>query len=139
MYYNIIYNIKNNKMVRRRINRIKRTYRRARGILGASNMLQNPAIVGALAGIFKNVANGQPPINIQGIQRRITQPNAKNPLLYFVLGHLMHNKALQAIGAFQIIDPPVADDVDDMSDEEIEALSEEIEADEIDKRKICIH
>jgi len=139
MYYNIIYNIKNNKMVRRRINRIKRTYRRARGILGASNMLQNPAIVGALAGIFKNVANGQPPINIQGIQRRITQPNAKNPLLYFVLGHLMHNKALQAIGAFQIIDLPVADDVDDMSDEEIEALSEEIEADEIDKRKICIH
>jgi len=139
MYYNIIYNIKNNKMVRIRINRIKRTYRRARGILGASNMLQNPAIVGALAGIFKNVANGQPPINIQGIQRRITQPNAKNPLLYFVLGHLMHNKALQAIGAFQIIDPPVADDVDDMSDEEIEALSEEIEADEIDKRKICIH
>ena len=139
MYYNIIYNIKNNKMVRRRINRIKRTYRRARGILGASNILQNPAIVGTLAGIFKNVANGQPPINVASIQRRITQPNAKNPLLYFVLGHLMHNKALQAIGAFQIIDPPVADDVDDMSDEEIEALSEEIEADEIDKRKICIH
>jgi len=126
-------------MVRRRINRIKRTYRRARGILGASNMLQNPAIVGALAGIFKNVANGQPPINIRGIQRRITQPNAKNPLLYFVLGHLMHNKALQAIGAFQIVDPPVLENIDDMSDEEIEAMAEE-EGEEVEEdKKICIH
>ena len=51
----------------------------------------------------------------------------------------MHNKALQAIGAFQIIDPPTADDIDDMSDEEIEALSEEIEADEDEEQKICIH
>jgi len=126
-------------MVRRRINRIKRTYTGARGILGASNILQNPAIVGTLAGIFKNVANGQPPINVASIQRRITQPNAKNPLLYFILGHLMHNKALQAIGAFQIIDPPTADDIDDMSDEEIKALSEEIEADEDKEQKICIH
>ena len=126
-------------MVRRRINRIKRTYTGARGILGASNILQNPAIVGTLAGIFKNVATGQPPINVASIQRRITQPNAKNPLLYFILGHLMHNKALQAIGAFQIIDPPTADDIDDMSDEEIEALSEEIEADEDEEQKICIH
>jgi len=126
-------------MVRRRINRIKRTYTRARGILGASNMLQNPAIVGALAGIFKNVANGQPPINIRGIQRRITQPNAKNPLLYFVLGHLMHNKALQAIGAFQIVDPPVLENIDDMSDEEIEAMAEE-EGEEVEEdKKICIH
>ena len=126
-------------MVRRRINRVKRTYTRARGILGASNILQNPVIVGTLAGIFKNVANGQPPINVANIQRRITQPNAKNPLLYFVLGHLMHNKALQAIGAFQIIDPPVVDDINDISDEEIEALSEEIEADEEENQKICIH
>ena len=126
-------------MVRRRINRIKRTYTRARGILGASNILQNPAIVGALAGIFKNVANGQPPINVASIQRRITQPNAKNPLVFFILGHLLHNKPLQAIGAFQIIDPPAADDIDDMSDEEIEAMSEEIEADENEEKKICIH
>jgi len=126
-------------MVRRHINKVKRTYTRARGILGASNILQNPVIVGTLAGIFKNVANGQPPINVASIQRRITQPNAKNPLLYFVLGHLMHNKALQAIGAFQIIDPPVVDDINDISDEEIEALSEEIEADEEENQKICIH
>jgi len=126
-------------MVRRHINKVKRTYTRARGILGASNILQNPVIVGTLAGIFKNVANGQPPINVASIQRRITQPNAKNPLIYFVLGHLMHNKALQAIGAFQIIDPPVVDDINDISDEEIEALSEEIEADEEENQKICIH
>jgi len=127
-------------MVRRHINRVKRTYTRARGILGASNILQNPAIVGALAGIFKNVANGQPPINIQSIQRRITQPNAKNPLIYFILGHLMKNKPLQAIGAFQIVDPPAADDIDDMSDEEIEALSEEIEANEDEENtEIYIH
>ena len=124
-------------MVRRRINRIKRTYTRARG--GLSTILQNPAIVGTLAGIFKNVANGQPPINVASIQRRITQPNAKNPLVFFILGHLLHNKPLQAIGAFQIIDPPAADDINDMSDEEIEALSEEIEADEDEEQKICIH
>jgi len=126
-------------MVRRHINTVKRTYHRARGILGTSNILQNPAIIGTLAGIFKNVANGQPPVNIQSIQRRITQPNAKNPLLYFILGHLMHNKALQAIGAFQIVDPPVSEDIDGMSDEEIEALSEEIEADGNEEKKICIH
>ena len=136
LFINIIYNIKNNKMVRRHINRVKRTYTRARG--GISNILQNPAIVGAIAGIFKNVATGQQPINIQSIQRRITQPNAKNPLIYFILGHIMKNKPLQAIGAFQIVDPPVSENIDDMSDEEIEALSEEIE-EEGEERKIYIH
>ena len=45
-----------------------------------------------------------------------------------------------AIGAFQIVDPPVSDDdMNDMSDEEIEALSEEIDADEDEEQKICIH
>ena len=128
-------------MVRRHINRVKRTYTRARGILGASNILQNPAIVGALAGVFKNVANGQPPINIQSIQRRITQPNAKNPLIYLLAGYFLKSKPLMAIGAFQIIDPPLSNmnNIDTLSDEEIEALSEEIEADENDERKICIH
>ena len=124
-------------MVRRRINRIKRTYTRARGIFGASNILQNPAIVGTLAGIFKNVANGQPPINVASIQRRITQPNAKNPLIYLLLGHFLKSKPLMAIGAFQIIDPPVSDDINTLSDEEIEALSEEIGADE--DERVCIH
>ena len=124
-------------MVRRRINRIKRTYTRARGIFGASNILQNPAIVGTLAGIFKNVANGQPLINVASIQRRITQPNAKNPLIYLLLGHFLKSKPLMAIGAFQIIDPPVSDDINTLSDEEIEALSEEIGADE--DERVCIH
>ena len=44
-----------------------------------------------------------------------------------------------AIGAFQIVDPPVSDDIDVLSDEEIEALSEEIEADEEGNKRICIH
>ena len=127
-------------MVRRRINRIKRTYTRARGIFGASNILQNPAIVGTLAGIFKNVANGQPLINVASIQRRITQPNAKNPLIYLLLGHFLKSKPLMTVGAFLTVDPPVSEDVDNMSDEEIEALSEEIAEDEEEgEQKICIH
>jgi len=43
------------------------------------------------------------------------------------------------VGAFLTVDPPVSEDVDDMSDEEIEALSEEIEADGNEEQKICIH
>ena len=126
-------------MVRRHINKVKRTYTRARGILGTSNILQNPTVVGLVAGIAKNMINGQPPIDVSSIQRRITQPNAKNPLIYFILGHIMKNKPIQAIGAFLITDPPVSDDGDNMTDEEIEALSEEIEADEDEEKKICIH
>jgi len=126
-------------MVRRHINKVKRVYTRARGIFGNSNIFQNPTAVGLMAGIAKNMINGQPPIDVSGIQRRITQPNAKNPLLYFILGHVMKNKPLQAIGAFLIADPPVSDDEDNMTDEEIEALSEEIEADEEENQKICIH
>ena len=125
-------------MVRRHINKVKRTYTRARGILGNSNILQNPYIVGGLAGIIKNVINGQPPVNIQNIQERISQPNAKNPLIYILAGYFLKNKQLMAIGTFLAVDPPVSEDIDDMYDEEIEALSEEIEEEEGDK-KICIH
>ena len=124
-------------MVRKRYNAAKRTYTRARG--GISNILQNPLAIGAITGVIKNTINGQPPINIRSIQRRVTQPNAKNPLIYLLAGYFLHNKPLMAIGAFQIIDPP-ADDIDTMSDEEIEALSEEIEADEDgENQRICIH
>ena len=126
-------------MVRRHINKVKRTYTRARGILGNSNILQNPYIAGGLAGIIKNVINGQPPVNIQNIQKRISQPNAKNPLIYILAGYFLKNKPLMAIGTFMAVDPPVSEDIGDMSDEEIEALSEEIEAGENDERKICIH
>ena len=123
-------------MVRRHINRVKRTYTRARG--GISNILQNPVATGLITGAIKNTINGQPPINIQTIQRRISQPNAKNPLLYLLAGYFLKNKPLMTIGAFLVIDPPVSDDINNMSDEEIEALSEEIEADEEDERA-CIH
>jgi len=124
-------------MVRKRYNAAKRTYTRARG--GISNILQNPLAIGAITGAIKNTINGQPPINIRSIQRRVTQPNAKNPLIYLLAGYFLHNKPLMAIGAFQIVDPP-ADDIDTMSDEEIEALSEEIEADEDgENQRICIH
>ena len=125
-------------MVRRHINKVKRTYTRARGILGNSNILQNPYIAGGLAGIIKNVINGQPPINIQNIQKRISQPNAKNPLLPLILGYFLKNKLLMAIGVFQIVDPPASDDIDALSDEEIETLSEEIEEEE-GNEKIYIH
>jgi len=124
-------------MVRKRHNVAKRTYTRARG--GILNILQNPLAIGAITGAIKNTINGQPPINIHSIQRRVTQPNAKNPLIYLLAGYLLKNKPLMAIGAFQIIDPP-ADGIDTLSDEEIEALSEEIDAgEEEENQKICIH
>ena len=124
-------------MVRKRYNAVKKTYTRARGILSGSNILQNPVMVGVITGAAKNMINGQPPIDFQSIQRRVTQPNAKNPLMYLLLGHFLRSKSLMAIGAFLTIDPPVSEDVDDMSNEEIEALSQEIEEDE--EQKICIH
>ena len=125
-------------MVRKHYNAAKRTYTRARG--GLSTIFQNPIMIGAITGAIKNAINGQPPINIRLIQRRISQPNAKNPLIYLLAGYFLKNKPLMAIGAFQIIDPPVSDDIDTLSDEEIEALSEEIEADEEEEnQKICIH
>ena len=129
-------------MVRRHINRIKRTYTRARGKLGGLNFLQNPIMVGVITGAAKNMINGQPPIDFQNIQRRVTQPNAKNPLIYLLAGYFLKNKPLMAIGAFQIVDPPVSDDGGNMSDEEIEAMVEEGgggEEEEEEGKKICIH
>jgi len=123
-------------MVRKRYNAVKRTYTRAKG--GLSSFLQNPMMIGAITGAIKNAINGQPPINIQSIQRRVTQPNAKNPLLYLLAGYLLKNKSLMTIGAFLIVDPP-AEDIYTLSDEEIRALSEEIEEDEEENQKICIH
>jgi len=122
-------------MVRRRANRVKRTYTRARR--GLSSILQNPIAIGAITGVIKNTINGQPPINIQSIQRRIMQPNAKNPLIYLLAGYFLKNKPLMTIGAFLIVDPPVVDDTDDMSNEEIEAMINEEE--EGENKKICIH
>ena len=125
-------------MVRKRYNAVKRTYTRAKG--GLSTILQNPVVIGAITGAIKNTINGQPPINIHSIQRRISQPNAKNPLVYLLAGYFLHNKPLMTIGAFLVVDPPVSDEIDTMSDEEIEALSEEIEEDEAEEnQRVCIH
>jgi len=126
-------------MVRRRINRVKRIYTRARGRLSGSNIIQNPIMIGVITGAANNVINGRPPIDVSSIQRRITQPNAKNPLIYLLLGHFLHNKPLMGIGAFLIVDPPVLEGVGGMSDEEIEALSKENEWSEEENKKICIH
>ena len=124
-------------MVRKHYNAAKRTYTRARG--GLSTIFQNPMMIGAITGAIKNAINGQPPINIRLIQRRISQPNAKNPLIYLLAGYFLKNKPLMAIGACLIVDPPVPDDIHTMSNEEIEALPEEIEADEEENQRICIH
>ena len=126
-------------MVRKRYNAAKRTYSRAKG--GLSNILQNPIAIGAITAAIKNTINGQPPISIHSIQGRISQLNAKNPLVYLLAGYFLKNKPLMTIGAFLIVDPPVSDDnIDTLSDEEIEALSEEIEDDEDEEdTKICIH
>ena len=125
-------------MVQKRYNAVKRTYSRARG--GLSTIFQNPIMIGVITGAIKNTINGQPPINIQSVQRRVTQPNAKNPLIYLLAGYFLKNKPLMAIGAFQIIDPPVSGEIDMMSDEEIEALSEDIEDDEDEENaRVCIH
>ena len=123
-------------MVRRRINKVKRTYTRARGILGNSNILQNPIATGVITGAIKNTINGQPLINIQSIQRRVTQPNAKNPLIYLLAGYFLKNKPLMTIGAFLVVDPPASDDINNMSGEEIEAM---VEGEEEEEKKICIH
>ena len=126
-------------MVRKHYNAAKRTHSRARG--GIANILQNPIAIGVITGAIKNTINGQPPINIQSIQRRVAQPNAKNPLIYLLAGYFLHNKPLMTIGAFLVVDPPVSDDdIDTLSDEEIEALSEEIAEDEEEgEQKICVH
>jgi len=126
-------------MVRRRTSRAKRTYTRARGILSGSSILQNSIAIGVITGMIKNTINGQPPIDFQSIQRRVTQPNAKNPLIYMLLGHFLKSKPLMAIGAFQIVDPPVSEGISGMSDEEIEALSEETDRGKEENKKICIH
>ena len=125
-------------MARKRYTAAKRTYSRAKG--GLSTILQNPVAIGAITAAIKNTINGQPPIDISSIQKRITQPNAKNPLVYLLAGYFLRNKPLMTIGAFLIVDPPVSGDIDTLSDEEIDALSEEIGVDgDGENTKICIH
>ena len=133
-------------MVKRNINKVKRTYRRASGFLGNSKMLNNPYFIGGVAGAIKNIINGKPAIDINNIQTRITQPNAKNPLLLLILGVAMNNAALKSIGVFNIVDPITATDEknidEDLSDEKVDELANEIIAntdDDIQEEKIYIH
>jgi len=119
-------------MVRKVIAKAKRVYHRGKGFLGRSNMfnINNPYIIGGIMGAAKNVINGQPAINIKGIQSRITQPNAKNPLVPLALGVMFHNTALKAIGTYLLVDPPVDEENDDITQEEIDEMADGIIAEE---------
>jgi len=115
-------------MVRKVITKAKRVYHRGRSFLGRSNMfnINNPYIIGGILGAAKNVINGQPAININSIQSRITQPNAKNPLIPLALGIMFHNTALKAIGTYLVVDPPIEEENDDLTQEEIDEIADMI-------------
>jgi len=73
---------------------------------GIGKIIENPIVIGALAGIARNIVQGKSPIDVEKIKTQITAPNATNPLLFLGAGLLLRNKTLQAIGAFLIVDPP---------------------------------
>ena len=131
-------------MVRKVITKAKRVYHRGRSFLGRSNMfnINNPYFIGGIIGAAKNVINGQPAINIKGIQSRITQPNAKNPLIPLALGIMFHNTALKAIGTYLIVDPPIEEENDDLTQEEIDEIADMIideEEEENNEQRVYIH
>ena len=135
-------------MVRKVITKAKRVYHRGRSFLGRSNMfnINNPYIIGGILGAAKNVINGQPAININSIQSRITQPNAKNPLIPLALGIMFHNTALKAIGTYLIVDPPIEEENDDLTQEEIDEIADMIidededeDEEENNKQQVYIH
>jgi len=135
-------------MVRKVITKAKRVYHRGRGFLGRSNMfnINNPYIIGGILGTAKNLINGQPAINIKSIQSRITQPNAKNPLIPLALGIMFHNTALKAIGTYLIVDPPIEEENDDLTQEEIDEIADMIidededeDEEENNKQQVYIH
>jgi len=88
----------------RRVRRIYRIYRAHKR--GIKKIIENPIIIGAVAGVLRNIANGKPAIDVEKVKTQVTQPNLTNPLLLLGAGLLLRNKALQAIGAFLIVDPP---------------------------------
>jgi len=73
---------------------------------GITKIIENPIVIGAVAGVARNIAKGQPAVDLNKIKTQVTQPNLTNPLLFLGAGLLLRNKALQAIGAFLILDPP---------------------------------
>ena len=131
-------------MVRKVITKAKRVYHGGRSFLGRSNMfnINNPYIIGGITGAANNVINGQPPINIAGIQSRITQPNAKNQLIPLALGIMFHNTPLKAIGTYLIVDPPIEEENDDLTQEEIDEIADMIideDEEENNKQRVYIH
>ena len=134
-------------MVRKVITKAKRVYHRGRSFLGRSNMfnINNPYMIGGIIGAAHNVINGQPAINIKGIQSRVTQPNAKNPLIPLALGIMLHNTALKAIGTYLIVDPPIDEEEnDDLTQEEIDEIADMIidedeDEEENNKQQLYIH
>ena len=131
-------------MVRKVITKAKRVYHGGRSFLGRSNMfnINNPYIIGGITGAAKNIINGQPAINIKGIQSRITQLNAKNPLIPLVLGMMFHNTALKAIGTYLLVDPPIEEEDTDLTQEEIDEIADTIndeDEEENNKQQVYIH
>ena len=133
-------------MVRKVITKAKKVYHRGRSFLGRSNMfnINNPYIIGGITGAANNVIKGQPAINIKGIQSRITQPNAKNPLIPLALGIMFHNTALKAIGTYLVVDPPIEEEKDDLTQEEIDEIADMIinedeDEEENNKQQVYIH
>jgi len=133
-------------MVRKVITKAKRVYHRGRSFLGRSNMfnINNPYIIGGIIGAANNVIKGQPAINIKSIQSRITQPNAKNPLIPLALGIMFHNTALKAIGTYIVVDPPIEEENDDLTEEEIDEIAnmifdEDEDEEENNEQQVYIH
>ena len=133
-------------MVRKVITKAKRVYHGGRSFLGRSNMfnINNPYIIGGITGAAKNIINGQPAINIKGIQSRITQLNAKNPLIPLVLGMMFHNTALKAIGTYLLVDPPIEEEDTDLTQEEIDDIADMIidedeDEEENNKQQVYVH
>jgi len=86
-----------------RIRHIYRMYRTHRS--GIKKIIENPIVIGTIAGVIENIAKGKPAIDIEKVKTQVTQPNLANPLLILGAGLLLRNKALQTIGAFLIVDP----------------------------------
>jgi len=86
------------------MSRVRHIYRTHIG--GIKKIIENPIVIGAVAGVIENIAKGKQAVDVEKIKTQITQPNLANPLLFLGAGLLLNIKALQAIGAFLIIDPP---------------------------------
>jgi len=87
-----------------RVRHIYRIYKAHKS--GIKKIIENPLVIGAVAGVLRNIAKGKPAVDFEKIKTQVTQPNLTNPLLFLGAGLLLRNKALQAIGAFLIVDPP---------------------------------